>query len=464
MKKLLVILFSIMLLSVLTSLNYLKAQNVKESSYKPVVEKESFNATMNKLISEKQTYMKRQMNLLEERYDLSNKVSSDVTMSRGKPIQVGIRVKLPDGVESFEDLAKMKPEEIKGKGLFPMGFMPLPHVKHEAGGQVFPQMHIDEIRRQEGRDLTRFDIEYDLPEHFLPEFPPAIFLTTRPDLGDVSQGQIVTINNYYQLFNGILTPKQLDGLRLLVTAFPQQEFNMTADRKTKLPSRGVTCFDCHVNGHTNATFHLEQSVRPQEYRSRVDTPSLRGVNIQRLFGSKRALKTVEDFTEFEQRGAYFDGDTVIAVKKGVNVLERASQVHAMAELEQILDFPPAPKLDMFGKLIKEKATSDELKGEELFFGKAKCAACHTPPYYTDNTMYDLKVERFYKNQLINGKMAFAEGPIKNFPLRGLKDSPPYLHDGRLLTIDDTVEFFNLILELKLTKVEKTQLTAFLRCL
>jgi cytochrome c peroxidase len=464
MKKIFLVFFVIVLFSSFICLSYLNAEIAKKSSYMPVVEKESFSTTMSRLVAEKQKYMDRQKKLLEERYDLTNKPSLDVKMSKGKPIQVGVRVKLPAGIKSFEELAKMTPEEIKAKGLFPMGFMPLPHVKHEAGGQVYPQMEIDEINLQEGRDLTRFDVSYDLPEYFLPEFPPAIYLTTRPDLGDVSKGQLVTISNYYELFNGILTPKQLDGLRLLVTPFPQQEFNMTADRKTKLPSRGVACFDCHANGHTNAAFHLEQSVRPQEYRSRVDTPSLRGVNIQRLFGSKRALKTVEDFTEFEQRGAYFDGDTVIAAKKGVNVLERASQVHAMAEFEEILDFPPAPKLDLFGRLIKEKATDAELKGEELFFGKAKCATCHIPPYYTDNTMYDLKVERFYKNQLINGKMAFAEGPIKIFPLRGLKDSPPYLHDGRLLTIDDTVEFFNLILGLQLNKTEKSQLVAFLMCL
>ncbi len=37
------------------------------------------------------------------------------------------------------------------------------------------------------------------------------------------------------------------------------------------------------------------------------------------------------------------------------------------------------------------------------------------------------------------------GPIKTFTLRGIKDSPPYLHDGRLLTLEDTVEFFNLVL-------------------
>jgi cytochrome c peroxidase len=205
-------------------------------------------------------------------------------------------------------------------------------------------------------------------------------------------------------------------------------------------------------------------IRPQEFRHRLDTPTLRGVNIQRLFGSQRALKTVEDFTEFEQRAAYFDGDPVIATKKGVNILERGSQAHFMAEFQEILDFPPAAKLNIYGKLDPAKATEAELRGQRAFFGKANCSVCHTPPYYTDNLMHNLKAERFYKGQMINGRYAAADGPIKNFPLRGIKDSPPYLHDGRLLTLEDTVEFFNLILETKLTEQEKKDLVEFMRAL
>ena len=64
--------------------------------------------------------------------------------------------------------------------------------------------------------------------------------------------------------------------------------------------------------------------------------------------------------------------------------------------------------------------------------------------------------------MINGRKASADGPIKTFPLRGIKDSPPYLHDDRLLTLDDTVEFFNLVLELKLNGQEKKDLVAFLQ--
>jgi cytochrome c peroxidase len=351
----------------------------------------------------------------------------------------------------------MSPQEIREKGLFP--YLPLPHINHAVGGMVFPQMETKVLPR-----LERFDMDFDLPEHFLPEFPPAIFLITRPDLGDVSKGQVVTIDNFYELFNGILNPKQLDGLRLLVTQVPQQQFNATADRKTERAEGmlGVACFDCHVNGHTSGATHLVGDIRPQENRRRIETPSLRGVNIQRLFGSQRALKTVEDFTEFEQRAAYFDGDPVLAAKKGVSILERGSQVHAMAEFQELLDFPPAPKLNLYGRLDRTSATQSEVRGEELFFGKANCSACHTPPFYTDGLMHDLKVERFYKPRMEGGMMITAQGPIKTFPLRGIKESPPYLHDGRLLTLEDVVEFFNLIQELKLTKQEKSDLVSFLR--
>ncbi len=404
------------------------------TSYMPVIE-EPFEVVRARDKANKPRVMAAAMRLLESRYDLTRRVDPDVKMTHGKPIPVGPTARLKGGL-TWEQLGRMSPEEIKAKGVFP--YLPLPHANHPVGGMVFPQTHIKQQPR-----LERFDLDFDIPEHFLPEFPPAIFLTTRPDLGDVSKGQLVTVNNFYDLFNGILNPKQLDGLRLLVTQFPQQQFNATADR---------------------GAFHLVGDIRPQENRRRIETPSLRGVNIQRLFGSQRALKTVEDFTEFEQRAAYFDGDPVIATKKGINILDRGHQVHEMSEFQEILDFPPAPKLNVYGRLDRKKATEAEIRGEEIFFGKGNCSSCHTPPFYTDNLMHDLMVERFYTPHMEGGMMMTKQGPIKTFPLRGIKESPPYLHDGRLLTLEDTVEFFNLVLELGLAPQEKGDLVAFLRAL
>jgi cytochrome c peroxidase len=433
------------------------------TSYMPVDPKEPFAATMARMRAAQPAIQKRQADLLAERYDLANSAAAGVTMSRGKSVQAGVRARLPAGA-TWEQLANTTPNDIRERNLFPKAFFPLPHPNHPEGGMLFPKFEVEEIKKQEARDLTRFDLEFDLPDHFLPEFPAPIYLTTRPDLGDVSQSQLVTIDNYYELFRGILNPKQIEGLRLLVTPFPQQQFNQTEDRRSEKASRGVACLDCHANGHTNGATHLVGDVRPQEHRHRIETPSLRGVNIQRLFGSQRALKTVEDFTEFEQRAAYFDGDPVIATKKGVNILERGSQVHDMAEFQALLDFPPAPKLDVFGKLDPAKASPAEMRGQDIFFGKGQCATCHTPPYYTDNLMHNLQVERFYKPVMINGMLANSDGPVKTFPLRGIKDSPPYLHDGRLLTLDDTVEFFNLVLGTKLAPQEKQDLVVFLRTL
>ncbi len=427
------------------------------SSFTPVIE-EPFEVVLRRDKANRPRVMAAARKLLEDRYDLSRRVDPNVKMTRGKSIPVGPTARLKGGA-TWEQLGNMSPDEIRQKDLFP--YLPLPHINHPVGGMVFPQVHTKAQPR-----LERFDMEFDIPDQFLPEFPPAIFLTTRPDLGDVSKGQLVTVNNFYELFNGILNPKQLDGLRLLVTQFPQQQFNATDDRKTERPDgmQGVTCFDCHVNGHTLGAAHLVGDIRPQENRRRIETPSLRGVNIQRLFGSQRALKTVEDFTEFEQRAAYFDGDPVLAIKKGLNILDRGHQVHNMAEFQELLDFPPAPKLNVYGRLNRAVATPAEARGEDLFFGKATCAQCHTPPYYTDGTMHDLKVERFFKPHMEGGMMMTAQGPIKTFPLRGIKESPPYFHDGRLLTLEDTVEFFNLVLELKLNTQEKSDLVAFMRAL
>ncbi len=303
--------------------------------------------------------------------------------------------------------------------------------------------------------LERFDVDFDLPEEFLPEFPPAIFLRNRKELGDVSRGEVVSINNFHRLFKDIITPVQLDGLRLLLTPLPQEEFNPTEDRKSRNPSLGVTCLDCHVNGHTTAQFHLNPDDRPQHRRFRLKTVSLRGAAHAQLHGSMRSLRSVEDFTEFEQRTAYFNGNPINAMKKGFMILDRV-QVSHMAQMQNMFDFPPAPKLNNLGWLVHSKATEPEIRGEKLFFGKAKCAVCHQPPFYLDHNHHDLALERFLNEP--------PRGQIKTFPLRGIKEAPPYLHDGRLLTLEDTVEFFNLILELQLNEQEKKDIVSFMRVL
>jgi cytochrome c peroxidase len=407
----------------------------------------TFAEVMKQDIDEKPGVMADQRKLLESRYNLEPELDPKATMTRGKPLCVGPTARLADGM-TWEKLAKLSPSEIRDEKLFP--YPSLPHPKHVNGGQVFPKMQIDMFPR-----LERFDVDFDLPEAFLPEFPPAIFLSNRPELGDVSRGEVVSINNFRELFKDLLTPVQLEGLRLLLTPLPQEEFNATDDRKTREPSLGVTCLDCHINGHTTGQFHLSPDIRPQERRFRLDTVSLRGMFNQQIHGSKRSLRSVEDFTEFEQRTAYFNGDPIHAMKKGFQELPRNVIPH-MAQMQNMFDFPPTPKLNRLGRLKESEATESELRGEKLFFGKAQCAVCHPAPFYLDDKMHDLHLEEFLQEP--------GDGPIKTFTLRGIKESPPYMHDGRCLTLEDTVEFFNLVLELDLNETEKKDLVAFMRCL
>lgn len=199
-------------------------------------------------------------------------------------------------------------------------------------------------------------------------------------------------------------------------------------------------------------------------RFRLDTTSLRGLFNQQIHGSM-VTALGRGFTEFEQRTAYFNGDHVSATRKGVHLPDRTNQVAMMAQMQNIIDFPPAPKLDPFGRLDPALASEQELAGERVFMGKGRCAQCDVPQTsFMDNNMHDLKLERFYKpGQTFNDMVELPDGPIKTFTLRGIKDTPPYLHDGRLMTLADTVEFFNLVLGTKLTQ-DQNDLGAYMLAL
>ena len=157
---------------------------------------------------------------------------------------------------------------------------------------------------------------------------------------------------------------------------------------------------------------------------------------------------------------------MIATKKGVKPLERGSRRWtSWPDFEEILDFPSRHRSSTCSaSSIPPRRPQPKCAGQEVFFGKGQCASCNQPPYYTDNLMHDLRTERFFKPEMINYAMEVGDGSIKTLALRGVKDNPPYLHDQRLLTLDDTVEFFNLVLGDKLTAQEKQDLVAFMRAL
>ena len=300
----------------------------------------------------------------------------------------------------------------------------------------------------------RFDVGFDIPDCYLPEFPPALYLTTHPELGDVSRGVEITYANYFDMFNGILTAEQLDGLRLLVTPFQTTWFNVTHHRVTDEPSQGVACFSCHVNGHTNGAIELAPDSRPNYARLRIDTPTMRGNYAQLLFSSKRSIRTMDHFAEVEE---YFDGDTALLAAIGGRTLQKPQTNH-MGDFNGIIDFPPAPKLDAMNRLIPAKATRAGAARRGAL--QRQGAVRRLPP--AGGALHRQHHARPQGRALL--RRAGPRGRSRRFPLRGIRDSPPYLHDGRLLTLEDSVEFFNSILETQLTAEEKEDLVAYLRVL
>ncbi len=395
---------------------------------------------------QKPELMKDVREYMNSRYDFHGRVIPGVKMSGGrKGVPLGPVARLPEGIDSFGQLAALSSNEIKDRDLFP--YKPLAHPLQTTAHMIFPQMWVALHPEHD-----RIDVDLDIPEPYLPEFPPPMFLTNHKELGDVTGGREVTLGNYYEIFDGLLTPEQMEGLKELLRPTPTTWFNQTTHRVTKQPSVGVSCFACHVNGHTNGAIELAPDSRPNQARLRVDTPSMRGnFNLMQL-SSKRSIRSMDHFAEVEE---YFDGDPGMQQAIGARGAQRQI-TNRMGDFNAILDFPPAPKLSPLMRLYTDRATPQELRGEALFHGKAQCSACHYGPAFTDDYLHDLQVERFYKGR--------PEGPIKTFPLRGIKDSPPYLHDGRLPTLHDAVEFFDLILELRLASQEKEDLVAYLLCL
>jgi hypothetical protein len=380
------------------------------------------------------------------RYDFSGITFPSVFMSGGrKGVPVGPVARLSSEIPSFEALTALTPEEIKRRNLFP--YKPLAHPLQSTAHMLFPMMWVEAHPEH-----SRIDVDFDIPDSYLPEFPPPLFLTTHKELGDVTGGREVTLGNYYEIFDGLLTAEQMEGLKELLRPTPTTWFNHTEHRVTAEPSAGVSCFACHVNGHTNAAIELTPDSRPNEARLRVDTPTIRGnFNLMQL-SLKRSIRSLDHFCEVEE---YFDGDPGLMQAIGPRGVQRQI-TNRMGDFCAIIDNPPAPKLGPLMRLIPARASAAELRGEVLFHGRARCDTCHYGPQFADDYMHDLQVERFYKGR--------PEGPVKTFGLRGIKDSPPYLHDGRCPTLHDTVEFFNLVLELKLTPLEKEDLIAFMLCL
>jgi hypothetical protein len=273
---------------------------------------------------------------------------------------------------------------------------------------------------------------------------------------------------------GSITGLQRVGQFLLENT---RQFLIDAGRPNaeNIPAILTSCFACHPNGHTNGSFVPSPDGAPLRY----DAPSIRGAGYTSPFGFKRQIPSLEAFAFTEIRSAHteFDaGDPPYDendVEGGGGPSFTREELDAMAAFMRAIDFPPAPKLNAFGKLDRSKATKLEYEGQRIFFGRAKCGNCHPAPFYTDLKAYDLR----------QPDESTPTGVINTPTLRGIRHSPPYCHDGRydgmggtfpdgdpidLIDVDaallETVEGLDEALNLQLKRRQKDALVAFMKAL
>ena len=180
------------------------------------------------------------------RYDFHGETIPGAYMSGGKPIMRGPIARLPKRVKSFEELANISAAEMRRRDLFP--YKPLAHPLQSTAHMLFPDSWI-----KAHPEHSRIDVDFDMPDAYLPEFPPPMFLTTHKELGDVTNGQEVTLDNFYEIFDGLLTPEQMEGLKELLRPSPTTWFNHTEHRLTERPSQGVACMAVDVTIHERPT-------------------------------------------------------------------------------------------------------------------------------------------------------------------------------------------------------------------
>ncbi len=168
--------------------------------------------------------------------------------------------------------------------------------------------------------------------------------------------------------------------------------------------------------------------------------------------------------------------------------------------------------DQYMKGDEEALYEEEIRGLELFQGKAQCIKCHNGPILSDQKYYNLGVpqqtsflddpiqqithrfqyaskgvtEELYREGKSDLGLYFVTkrkediGKFRVQPLRYIFFTPPYMHNGVFDTLEEVVDFYNdgggvdqtelyhgiatktpLLKELDLTDEEKEDLVAFL---
>ena len=235
--------------------------------------------------------------------------------------------------------------------------------------------------------------------------------------------------------------------------------------KKVLASWGPGCYDAELDKDGKA-------LRPDGKRACTLIPpayGLAGVNLHTWtgFGSVPYWNAFVGVTEMHGSGTFFDArlgersQYPVSTKNGsYNSRGKPDQVTSRLAALQFYQLAiPAPR--------PPKGSYDEAaaaRGKNVFETKAKCAACHVPPLYTEpgNNLHaptEIGVDSFQADRSPTHMYRTA-------PLAGLwsRQSRGFYHDGRFQTLDDVISHYDQHMNLGLTKAEKKDLVEFLKSL
>lgn len=163
---------------------------------------------------------------------------------------------------------------------------------------------------------------------------------------------------------------------------------------------------------------------------------------------------------------------LFAAAFGDSMISQDRIVAAIASFERTLVSGPSP-------FDEKKLTAEQRRGNDLFFGKATCFACHSGAHLTDFQFHNIGVGAD-SPETDPGRFALSKakrdlGAFRTPTVRNLRHTFPYMHDGSLKTLEEVVEFYDKggtspnrfdfeIKPLGLSDAEKRDLVAFLRAL
>lgn len=221
--------------------------------------------------------------------------------------------------------------------------------------------------------------------------------------------------------------------------------------------RTTSCATCHVAGIAFTDgLPLARGNEPTDAGVR-NTPTL----LNRLFssmqgwsGSAQSLDTqalipIEAVHEMnlpiEQAVSRLQADSFYNTKfqQVYGEAPNAANITAALASFQVVQFSPRNRVDEYRSGNLSALNAAERRGLDLFEGKARCSGCHAGNNYTD--------ESFRNNGLVGGAdIGRADVTSRNRdhklfkvpPLREVRSTAPYMHNGSLATLRDVVVAYN----------------------